>query len=256
MESSTSTACTIHNDPFFPQLPTEWIISFLSEWLDIKDVAKLDAAMTTHSQRPAFLQILNGIRSTSISRKYDFDSFPMLCWLSIRGIYVEDIELATYRRRQGELRDRLKMDQLKVLNLMSLRKLVIDRVDDLGIFYAIRNSPRLQSLAIDGYKSSEDSMVQTDLGVGSLCPALEHFSLAGNIPTAGALCMFFRGLPSLKTVELGYLNNFLRNFSASDIECLRPFGHLFEKLSSPVISSPPSSGTSLICYRYSYDDNY
>ena len=259
MGSSTSATCTIRNDPFFSKLPTEWIISFLSNWLDIKDVANLDTAMTMHSKRPAFLQILNGMRSTSISRKYDFDSFPMLCWLSIRGIYVEDIELNTNGSwRQGKHRDCLKMDQLKILNLVSLRKLVIHHVDDLGIFYAIRHSPRLQSLTIDDHEFSKDIMVQTDLGlhcIGSLCPALEHFSLTRNGPTADALCKFFRESRLLKTVKL--IGGVLRNFSASDIECLRPFGHLFEALSfphrHPVTSSSPPSGTSLICYMHNYN---
>ena len=212
-----------------------------------------------HSKRPAFLQLLNEMRSISISRKYDFDSFPMLSWLSIRGIYVEDIELGTYsRRRQGGHRDRLEMDQLKILNLTSLQKLVISNVDDLGIFYAIRHSPRLQSLSINGYKSSEHSMVQTDLGfhrVGSLCPALEHFSLDGIGLTADALCIFLRGSPLLKTVEL--TGDVFKNFSAFDIECLRPFGHLFEALTFPhrypITSTSPPSGTNLLCYMYNYN---
>ena len=261
MRSSTSTPNTIHNGPFFSTLPTGWIISFLSEWLDIKDVAKLDTAMTMHSQRPAFLQILTEMRSTSISRKYDFDSFPMLCWLSIRGIYVEDIELGTYSSRwQGFHSDRLKMNQLKILNLTSLRKIEINHVDDLGIFYAIRNSPRLQSLVISDYKPSEDSMVQTDHGlhrVGSLCPALEHFSLDGRglRQTGYALCMFFRESQLLKTVKL--TGGVFENFSAFDIECLRPFGHLFEALTfprqNPISSSSPPSGTNLICYMHNYN---
>ena len=252
MGSATSNNNTNVNGPFFSKLPKEWIISFFSEWLDIKDVAILDTAMTMHSQRPAFLQILNEMRSTSISCKYDFDSFPMLCWLSIRGIYVEDIELETYsRRRQGLHSDRLKMDQLKVLNLTSLRKLVINNVDDLGIFYAVRHSPRLQSLVISGYKPSEHSMVQTDHGlhrIEGLCRALEYFSLLGIGSTADALCVFFRGSPSLKSIKL--TGGVFMNFSAFDIECLRPFGHLFEALTFscpyPINSSSPPPGTSLI----------
>ena len=253
MGSATSNN-NIHNDPFFSRLPTEWIISFLSEWLDIKDVAILDTAMTTHSQRPAFLQILKGMRSTSIRRKYDCDSFPMLCWLSIRGIYVEDIALETDDRsyHKGQ-RGYLAMDQLQILNLTSLRKLEIDRVDDLGIFYAVRNSPRLQSITLDCYNSFEHTMVLTDLGfhhIGSLCPALEHFSLFEREfkQTADALCVFFRESQSLKTVKL--TGDVLRNFSAFDIECLRPFGHLFEELSFSRCSSSPSSGTSLVYCKY------
>ena len=242
------------NDLLFSKLPSEWIVTFLSEWIDIRDVAKLDVAMTMHSQRAGFLQILNEMRSTFINRKYDFDSFRMLHWLSYRRIYVEDIELETYGKcQQGEHRDRLKTDQLKDFSMVSLRTLVLHDVDDLGMFYSIRNCPRLQSIEINRYEYSKDNIVQTDVGlhrIAGLCPVLEHFSLNGNgvSQTGYALTVFFRGSRSLKTVKL--TGNVFKDFSAFDIECLRPFGHLFEALTFPsrypTSSSSPPTGTNLI----------
>ena len=244
-------------------LPSEWIVTLLSEWLDIRDVAHIDTAMTMHSQRAAFLQILRQMRSTSIIRKYNFESFPTLCWLSSRQIYLEDIELETYRYSGGH-KDRINSDQLKVLKLISLKKLVLTCVDDLGIFYSIRNSPLLQSIDIDNDNTSQEKIVLTDLGLhclGSLCPALESFSLAtyhlgqGSMFTAEVMSVFFRGCRSLKTVKL--TAGALKNFSAFDIESLRPFGHLFEALTFPcrypVSSSSPPSGTSLIYNKYNYN---
>ena len=42
--------------PMFFRLPNAVVINFLSEWLEIQDVARLDAAMTTRALRPKFLQ--------------------------------------------------------------------------------------------------------------------------------------------------------------------------------------------------------
>ena len=52
--------------PKFFRLPKALLINFLSEWLDIQDVGKLDAAMTTRVLRPTFLQYLQDMRSTTV----------------------------------------------------------------------------------------------------------------------------------------------------------------------------------------------
>ena len=191
----------------------------------INDVCRLDMSMTNHSFRAAFLQLLENIRSTSVNGRYGPDSFSKLRWLSLRRIYVESVEL-----------DRFEIDQLKMLKLMMLRKLILRDVDDLRVLNATINSPMLQSLDIDNKMMRHKDNVLSDQGIGHIgnrCSALEHFRLdVVSTITAGALLSILRGCQMLKTVE--FLDcKILRIFTASEIESLQPFGHLFIGLHFP-----------------------
>ena len=100
--------------PLLSLLPPELVITFLSRWLDIKDVAKLDTAMTTQASQAAFLCLLKEMRSKSIQRDYTYNTFPALCWMSHREIFVEEIQLTTCDRYQPvEDRNYIKTEQLK-----------------------------------------------------------------------------------------------------------------------------------------------
>ena len=209
----------------------------------INDVCRLDMSMTNHSFRAAFLQLLENIRSTSVNGRYGPDSFSKLRWLSLRRIYVESVEL-----------DRFEIDQLKMLKLMTLRRLILHDLDDLRILNATINSPMLQSLVIDNsYTPSQAKNIITDLGIahiGSVFSDLEHFRLISSRSTitAGALLSILRGCQMLKMVELDC--DVLKSFTALEIENLQPFGQSFINIAFPdrylyphhTLPSPPSVG--------------
>ena len=227
--------------PLFSRLPTEWLIILLSEWMDIKDVAKLDTAMTNHTYRAGFLQLLVSVRSTSVDGRYGPASFPKLQWLSLRRVYVESIEM-----------DRLEIEQFQMLKLTTLRKLVLRDVDDLRIISATTiNSPLLQSLDIDNRGERTNALTDCVFAhICSVCSALEHFRFSEyslSAITARVLLSILRGCQKLKTVALNC--RMLKNFTASEIESLQPFGQLFTALDFPdrhdytsTSRSPPSVG--------------
>ena len=224
--------------PLYFQLPSEWLIILLSEWLLIEDVATLDMAMTNHSLRAGFLQILENIRSTSVNGRYGQESFQKLYWLSLRRVHVENIEL-----------EQFKIEQLNVLEMATLRKLILRDVDDIRVLSATINSPMLQSLDVDNSQQTHNHDI-SDLAIAHIhcvCSALEHFrfnTFSSTTITAGALLSILRGCKMLKTIELDC--RVLMSFTASEIERLQPFGHVFTALQFPISYSssppPPPSG--------------
>ena len=223
--------------PLFSRLPTEWLIILLSEWLDIKDVTKLDMAMTNHTYREGFLQLLVSVRSTSADGRYGPDSFPKLHWLSLRRVYVESVEL-----------DRFKAEQLKMLKLLTLRKLVLRGVDEQHIIRATTNSPLLQSLDIDNEMNHNGNKL-SDVGIihiSKACSSLECIRLiVVSEITADGFLSFLRECQMLKSIEWDC--RILKYFTASEINSM-PFGHLLTALNLPSklcydgSSAPPSVG--------------
>ena len=225
------------NIPLFSQLPTEWLIILLSEWLDIKDVAKLDMVMTNHNFRAGFLQLLESIRSTFVNGRYCPASFPKLQWLSLRRIYVNSVEL-----------DRFEVEQFKILKLVTLRKLILRDVDELRVLNATINCSMLLSLEIYN-KSSEKILTESGIGhIGSVCTNLEHFSYKTHQRskiTSEVFMSILHGCQILKSIELDC--PLLKYFTASEIGDLLPFGHLFTTLEFPnrnhdTFPDPPSIG--------------
>ena len=199
------------------RLPHGYLVTILSEWLDIVDVARLDTAVTNHSYRLQFLDDLVTMRSTTVDGhlfdggfRYQFFhpttrtgaifygegilgdeywedhimSVDQLQWLSRRRIHVEDMELAF-----------IDPSVISHLRFPSLRKLRIDTATgcgsvELSVVELIKSSPALTQLVVIGYfgdssYDGDDSRVGgSEKGFGMLlrslvqyCPLLEGFTL-------------------------------------------------------------------------------
>ena len=159
-------------------LPRGYLVTILSEWLDIVDVARLDTAITNHSYRLQFLDDLVTMRSTTVDGhlfdggfRYQFfhpttrtgakfygegilgnkywedyiKSVDQLHWLSRRRIHVEEMELAF-----------IDPSVTSHLRFPSLRKLQIDTATgcggvELSVVELIKSSPALTQVIVIGY---------------------------------------------------------------------------------------------------------
>ena len=198
MESSSSSSKKI----LLFKLPAELLIPLLSEWLSIEDVAKLDTAMANRSHRGAFLQLLENVR-TEIH--CDLDASPRLHWLSLRRIHVESMELTLKNNYLKKNCKRLKSYNIELLEripLSKLRKLVL---------YSRK------------FRLLPDVVMSH---IGSVCSVLEHLQL--NVESefnAVGFLSILRRCQMLKSIDLGEC--ILKRFTATDIEGMHQYGHLF-----------------------------
>ena len=69
--------------PLLFRLPRAWLVGFLSEWLEISEVAILDTAMTMKKHREEFLDCVKEMRSNSVGN-YEYalssDSYLPSFW--------------------------------------------------------------------------------------------------------------------------------------------------------------------------------
>ena len=61
-------------------------VFFLSLWMDVPSLVKLDIAMSSHDWRPYWITLLQSLRSAGIEEWGH--SFASLMWLTKRGICV------------------------------------------------------------------------------------------------------------------------------------------------------------------------
>ena len=165
-------------------LPRGYLVTILSEWLDIVDVARLDTAVTNHSYRLQFLDDLVTMRSTTVDGHL-FDggfrdqflnpikrrrslpragavrfgegifgdkgwadrikSVDQLLWLFRRRIHVEEMELAF-----------IDPSIIGQLRFSSLHKLRVDTATGCGavemsVIELIKSSPGLTKFIVIGY---------------------------------------------------------------------------------------------------------
>ena len=76
-------------------------MKILSEWLAIKDMGRLDSALTNISLRPAFLATLKGLRSKSFS-SYHYGSLPLLRWVGYKGFDIRDFDATFSEVKEGD----------------------------------------------------------------------------------------------------------------------------------------------------------
>ena len=102
------------------RLPKSLLVQFLSEWLDIHDVGKLDTAMTNKKHRSEFLQCLNEMRNQTVPVSFDGSlghDTDLLSWISIRQIHVQELSLTSFHE---------KREFIEGLHLPSLQKLEVE----------------------------------------------------------------------------------------------------------------------------------
>jgi hypothetical protein len=223
------------------QLPSSWFVAFLSEWLDMPSIGKLDTAICSKKHRSQFLNYLQTMRSTIVD-DLPADS-PHLGffrdqtqefvkswwrWLSVRQIYIENIFICGKDVRFD-------------LAIPSMRKVVADLFEDHDLRYLVRNCPSLRSLSLATYPhvASHRKLV-TGAGLKllqNLRETLQEFSFnidtSFQVPpyksyyegTAEALIDIFCQCPHLQKVSL--TGEALFNVNLDQL-CL--FGNIFHEL--------------------------
>ena len=63
----------------------------LSHWLDVRSLAMLDVAVSSHEFRPYWTAMLHSLRAASIDNMVHNSS--SLKWLSIRGIHATRVQM-------------------------------------------------------------------------------------------------------------------------------------------------------------------
>jgi hypothetical protein len=227
--------------PLLFQLPHAWLVAFLSEWLDIPSIGKLDTTICSKAYRPQFLGSLQTMRSTRVDKfsangkKVD-RAGRWLRWLSLRNIYIERIFVHGAQ----------KLSNLAIFTIPSVRTLETFECSDDEIHYLVRCCPALRSLDISSsYRKTNENERRlageliTEHGLGSIanyCQHLEVLSYSRRSScheygesyytrTAAALIDVLRQCSNLKKVSLS--GDSVRSVVP---DALLPYGHLFHDL--------------------------
>ena len=206
--------------PMFFRLPEDFIIDFLSQWMDIRDLGRLDTAMTMHSLRPTFLQDLQRVRSTTVDRHViigqgtGLTSFKFLVWLSNRRIYVENISLRPLSPAS--------ITEEKLPFLRQLHSTVSDSVSESDAVALVKSSPALQTISL--YTSTRVQEVLRQ--IADHCPLLEELMLIYSF-SMDDLHYLLDKCSALRNITLHHIKEW------PDDNCwerLQPYGHLFQRI--------------------------
>ena len=206
--------------PIFFRLPKAFFIIFLSEWLDIRDVARLDAAMTTQSLHPTFLQCLQDMRSTTVNRQTICEngtglrSSAFLVWLSSRRIYVEVMNL--WKLGSASITENIELPFLRKLS-------VYGDVSESDILQLVKTSPALQSVTLYVYKRVHQVLHQ----IADHCPLLEVLRLHCSFLMDDFLYLLSK-CSALKNITLNYA--FGEWVDGDNWKRLHPYGHLIQHI--------------------------
>ena len=206
--------------PMFFRLPEDFIIDFLSQWMDIRDLGRLDTAMTMHSLRPTFLQDLQRVRSTTVDRHSivgqgtGLTSFKFLVWLSNRRIYVEIISVWPLSPAS--------ITEEKLPFLRQLHSTVSDSVSESDVVALLKSSPALQTISL--YTSTRVQEVLRQ--IADHCPLLEELMLIYSF-SMDDLHYLLNKCSALRNVTLHHIKEW------PDDNCwerLQLYGHLFQDI--------------------------
>jgi hypothetical protein len=211
-------------DPLLFRLPNGWLVAFISEWLDMPSIGKLDTAVSSKKHRSQFLNSLQSMRSSSVdtfafgSSKIDKWSGWWWRWLSIRSVYVTCASLYRNGVRSA-------------LVIPSLEKAEVRYFEDEDLTCLVRNSPSLRSLDLSGHVTG--TALRT---IADLHQSLEELSLRssqniGSDDRAAALLHVLRQCSNLKRVSLTG-----EALHSANLGELLPFGNLFYELDFYVIN--------------------
>ena len=161
--------------PIFFRLPNAVLINFLSEWLEIQDVGRLDAAMTTRALRPTFLQYLQDMRSTTVNGQTiekdakGLKSCSFLTWLSIHRIYFEEITLKDLD--SAYVIENLELPFLRKLVVTKKKKEAREHDCESSLIQLVQTSPDLQIISIDAFGVVVHEIIRQ---IADHCPLLEE----------------------------------------------------------------------------------
>ena len=181
------------------RLPNDLFVRILSEWLVIRDVGRLDAAMTNEKNRQEFLQCLSQMRNLTVPRSFEGKhkhDVTLLTWISKRQIHVETLSLLDFG----------KDDIIEGLHLPSLRKLIAGKLHESPPW--LRHIPHLS-------------------------PLLEELSVVviHSRPVMEDLSYVLSQCRHLKNVFVDTMW-FHINFTEDVLEGLKPYGHLIVEIRS------------------------
>jgi hypothetical protein len=211
--------------PLLFRLPHAWFVAFISEWLDMPSVGKLDTAISSKEYRSHFLNSLQSMRSTSVDEFADSRGYQILGgnwtgrwwrWLSVRQIHVESISL-----RENDVRSDLVIPSTQKVSALYF--------EDEDLRYLVLNCPSLRSLNLRSCSTLSNIGILTNLH-----QSLEEFfyrrQTSSNpedyyTQTAAALIDVLRRCIRLREVSL--TGDALRSVNLGE---LLPYGHLFHEL--------------------------
>jgi Leucine Rich repeat len=129
---------------------------FLSLWLDVRSLATLDVAVSSHGLRLCWMMLLKRLRSPAVdSWGHGLSS---LMWLSRRGIRASRVQIKIDTSRV-EGRDVLLLETSNVVDL-GLRGCC--NIRDRCVMDIVRRCPKLKSIDLGGCR------LVTDAGVSAL----------------------------------------------------------------------------------------
>ena len=220
--------------PFLFRLPQELLVSISEKWLDIYDVARVDAALTNQKYRPQWLQCLQQMKSISVNghsfnaggetQRYRSDklkSNSMLNWICHRQIYIESIDL-------GELDDEF----VESLQLPSVQKLSLMDASYESIIHLVDSMPILRSVKIWYPINSRKVVGRGVRHVAIKCSCLEYFTLSAPMTseTKGDLLFLLSQCLQLKELTLGSFS--LDSYTDNDLQRLQSYASLFTNMAS------------------------
>ena len=238
MSQAASIACstTTNEDetsvPLFLRVPSAYFVGILSEWLDLKSVARLDSAMTNKEHRPSTLSNFEHMKLLQMNGM--LLKGKTVKWLSLRKIPLENL---LFDNSSGG-------GYLGGVTLPLLKKLECDAISDLSIYCLVRSSPQLQHIKFGSTSTISDAGL---LHIMENCPALEKLSLKQNVTspslfpgfkenfTSDALFKLLHKCTNLRSVFL--CSGIIGKIKSHDMERLHKFGHLFEVLEFPHVTA-------------------
>ena len=159
------------------RLPKALLVQFLSEWLDIYDVGKLDSSITNNERRPEFSQCLKEMRNPTVPDTFDgslVHDVAMLGWISRRQIHVEALFLEDFENNEF----------IESRRLPSLQKLTAGTQYDIcptWLRQVPQLSPKLEELAMGQFRKydgrSINAMIEDLIFVLSQCLQLSSVTI-------------------------------------------------------------------------------
>ena len=223
--------------PLFFRLPNAVFIHILSEWLHIRDVGRLDTAMTT---RPRFLQHLQDMRSITVNaNRRERKSCIFLSWLSCRRIFAEELEVWDLHT---SIIENLELPSVRKLQIYIVNPFQTTTVMDTNMINLVKSCPALRSFSIFAFSGIFHEVFRQ---VADHCPMLKELDVLCKF-VVDDLVYLLNKCSAFTTLRLhncegmkGILSPVAGSFwDSNNWERLRPYGYLIYTIG--IYDSPPA----------------